>query len=367
MNITGIVVEYNPFHNGHIYHINKAREETNADILIAITSGNFTQRGAVSIMNKYDKTMAALSHGVDLVVELPYIYTVQNASVFGQKSIEILSKLGINHLVFGSETGNKEELLNFANHSINVDHLKEAMERGLSYPKAYGLLAGSLFPNDILAISYLKAIKDSDIKPHVILRTNSYNGETLEEIASARAIRKAIKENRNYHIATPITIDEPLFNEDLYPYLQRIILSHDISNIFLVSEGIENLLIKNANEYDDYNDFLNNSVSKRYTKARINRICMNILNNITKDEVKELGEIDYVRVLGFNDKGREYLRNFRDVEDFKIVTQFKNIPEPYKNIEWKVANMYASFLKNRKEYLLRELKGPIIRAVFIKQ
>ena len=157
MNVTGIIVEYNPFHNGHIYHINKAKEITNADLLIAVCSGNYVQRGEPSIINKFDKTRAALQHGVDLVVELPYIFTVQNASVFGQKSVEILNNLKVNSIVFGSECNNLEELNNFASHSINIDHLKEELDKGNSYPKSYGLLAGSLYPNDILAVSYLKA------------------------------------------------------------------------------------------------------------------------------------------------------------------------------------------------------------------
>lgn len=363
MNISGIIVEYNPFHNGHLYHLNKTRELTNPDLIIAITSGNFTQRGEISIINKFDKTKAALEHGVDLVVELPYIYTLQNSSVFGKRSVELLNKLGINNLVFGSETNNLEELKDFASYNIEIDYLKEIMDKGNSFPKAYGLLAGSLYPNDILGISYLRALEDTNIKPYLIQRTNSYHSDQLEEIASAKAIRLAIKDNKDYYMATPIDIKEPLFNDDLYPYLQRILLTSDkkrLEEIFLVSEGIENLLIKNAYENDAYEDFIKASISRRYTRARIQRICMNVINNITKEEYKALEPLNYVRVLGFNSKGREYLKQFRDREDFKVVTQFKNIPESYKNIEWKVANVYATYTSDRKVYLKQELRGPII-------
>lgn len=364
MNVTGIVVEYNPFHNGHIYHINKAKELTKPDLLIAITSGNFTQRGEISIINKFNKTKCALDNGVDLVVELPFIYTNQNASVFGSKSIELLNRLHINNVVFGSESNNLEELKDFASYNINIDHLKEIMDEGNSFPKAYGLLAGSLYPNDILAIAYLKAIKGTDIKPFIIQRTNSYHGLELNEISSAKAIRQAIKDNKDYSIATPVRIDNPLFNEDLYPYIQRLLLTsdpNDLKEIFLVSEGIENLLIKNAGLYDTYDEFINNCVSKRYTKARIQRILISIINSIKKDNVNNLEPLNYVRVLGFNSKGQEYLKLFRDEEDFNIVTQFKNIPTTYKDIEWKVSNFYASYLNNRQDYLKQELKGPIIR------
>ena len=197
MNISGIIVEYNPFHNGHLYHLNKTKELTNPDLIIAITSGNFTQRGEISIINKFDKTKAALEHGVDLVAELPYIYTLQNSSVFGKRSVELLNKLGINNLVFGSETNNLEELKDFASYNIEIDYLKEIMDKGNSFPKAYGLLAGSLYPNDILGISYLRALEDTNINPYLIQRTNSYHSDELEEIASAKAIRLAIKDNKD--------------------------------------------------------------------------------------------------------------------------------------------------------------------------
>ena len=362
MNVSGIVVEYNPFHNGHLYHLNKVKEFTNPDLIIAITSGNFTQRGEISIINKFDKTKVALENGVDIVIELPYIYTVQNASVFGSKSVELLNKLKINNLVFGSETNNLEELRDFASYNIQIDYLKEIMDQGNSFPKAYGLLAGNLYPNDILGISYLRALENTNIKPYLIQRTNSYHSEELSSIASAKAIRLAIKENKDYSLATPLIIKEPLFNDDLYPYLQRLLLTMDpkqLSNIFLVSEGIENLLISNAYKYDNYDEFVNACVSRRYTKARIQRILINIINQVSKEEVKNLEPLNYIRVLGFNNKGRQYLKTLRK-EKTNIVTQFKNIPESYKQIEWKVANMYASFTSDRQAYIKQELKGPII-------
>ncbi|MBR2578160.1 MAG: nucleotidyltransferase family protein, partial [Erysipelotrichaceae bacterium] len=187
-------------------------------------------------------------------------------------------------------------------------------------------------------------------------------GLELKEIASARAIREAIRKGKDVSRQTPIKIDGPVFTDDLYPYLQRPLLTmskDDLKEIFLVSEGIESLLVKNAAEYDDYQSFLDASISKRYTKARISRICLNIMNHIKKEDVRNGDRLTYVRVLGFNHKGQEYLRSLRD-EGFRIVTQFKNIPACQKNIEWKAANLYATLLKDRKAYLKEELKGPII-------
>lgn len=361
MKVTGIIVEYNPFHNGHLYHIEQARLLTNPDILIAVTSGNYNQRGDVSIINKFEKTKAALEHGVDIVVELPYIYTTQNAYVFGSKAVEILNKLNTNCLVFGSETNNLDELKKYAELEVDVTRLKQLMHDGNSYPKSYGLLSSSLYPNDMLAVTYLKALKDTNIEPISIQRTNDYHSENIDIISSASAIRKAIKQNKNISNTTPIKIEEPVFNSDYYQIIRNILFTHSskqLSEIFLVSEGIENMLKENAIKYDNYEDFINNCVSRRYTKSRIQRILLQILNNVTKQDVNSLGPMDYVRVLGFSSKGQELLKQLK--ENVNIVTQFKNIPEEYKNIEWKTSLVYSSMLNKPNDYIKQELKGPII-------
>ena len=361
MKSTGIIVEYNPFHNGHLYHIEQARKLTDPDVLIACMSGNYNQRGDLSIINKYEKTKAALDHGVDLVIELPYIDTIQNAYVFGKTSVDLLDMMKVSSIVFGSETGNLEELQKYADLEVDVTRLKELLHDGNSYPKSYGLLSASLYPNDMLAVTYLKALKDKDIEAICIQRSNDYKSEEMDVIASATALRKAIKEHKDISYATPIEINEPVFNEDLYPYLRRLLMttdSEELSNIFLVSEGIENLLKRNAILYEDYEEFINASISRRYTRARIQRILLHIANHIRKEDVERLSSPDYVRVLGFNDKGRQYLKEIK--EDVNIVTLFKNIPEPYKDIEWKCDLLYSTLLKDPQSYIRRELQGPII-------
>ena len=361
MKVTGIIVEYNPFHNGHKYHIEQAKALTNPDVLIAVCSGNYNQRGDVSIINKFEKTKAALDNGVDLVVELPYIYTAQNAYVFGNNAVNILKQLQTNYLVFGSETNNLEELKKYAQLEVDVTRLKELMHDGTSYPKAYGLLSSSLYPNDMLAVTYLKAIKDTNIEPISIQRTNDYLGTQLDSICSATALRKAIKENKDYGNSTPITVLDPVFNDDLYPYIRNILMSHssiDLAKIFLVNEGIENLLKENAIKYDNYDEFLNACVSRRYTKSRIQRILLQIAMQIKKDDVTNLPKTNYIRVLGFNSIGQKYLKTIK--EEVNIITQFKSIPEPFKDIEWKSSLIYSTLLKNGQEYIKQELKGPLI-------
>lgn len=361
MKVTGIICEYNPFHNGHIHHINETLRLSKPDVLVCCVSGNYNQRGDISIINKFKKAKAALEHGVDLVIELPFIYTVQNAYVFGSNSVKLLNKLHINDLVFGSETNNLDELKKYAELEVDVTRLKELMHDGNSYPKSYGLLSASLYPNDILAITYLKALKDTDINPISIQRTNDYLSKDLDVIASATAIRNAIKNNIDISLASPIKINEPLFNEDLYLYLRQTLFtksSKELSEIFLVSEGIENLLKENAIKYDNYEDFIKNSVSRRYTRSRIQRICLMIMNNIKKEDVNNLPDNNYIRVLGFNEKGQMLLKQLK--EDVNIVTQFKNIPEPFKTIEWKTSLLYASIMKDSNSYIKRELQGPVI-------
>lgn len=183
----------------------------------------------------------------------------------------------------------------------------------------------------------------------------------LDVISSATAIRKAIKEGKDISKTCPISIDEPIYNEDLYPYIRKLLMvsnRDDLKKIFMVSEGIENLLKDNAFKYDNYEDFMTNSISRRYTRSRIQRILMHIANQIKKEDILNLPENDYIRVLGFNEKGQEYLRQIK--EDVHIVTQFKNLPEPYKSMEWKVNCLYATLLKDSNSYIRKELKGPII-------
>ena len=361
MKRTGIIAEYNPFHNGHAYHIQQARSLTDPDVLVACMSSNFNQRGDISIIDKYEKTKAALSHGVDLVIELPFIYTVQNAYVFGKEAVHLLNMIGIDHLVFGSESGNLEELKKYADLEVDVTRLKQLMHDGNSYPKSYGLLSSYLYPNDMLAVTYLKALKGTSITPLCIQRTNDYHSQDLEVISSATAIRKAVFENKDVSNATPVIFKEPLFNKDLYPYIRKLLFtlsSEELSNIFLMSEGIENLMKANAVKYSDYDDFMNACISRRYTRSRIQRILIHLAAHITKKEVEGLPQTDHIRVLGFNEKGRKLLSEIK--EDVDIVTLFKNIPEPFKQIEYKSDLLYASMLKDPDAYIKRQLQGPVI-------
>ena len=364
MKTTAIIVEYNPLHNGHLYHLKKARELSNPDCLVAIMSGNVTLRGDVAIADKFARAACAVENGVDLVVELPYQYVIQNAYTFANGAIMLAKSLKADTLVFGSETNNLAELQKYAELEIDVTHLKTLMRQGLAYPKAYGLLCGALYPNDILAVAYLKALKGSGIKPVSIQRTSDYHSDELKDFASATALRKALKEQTDISAYSPMQIKEPVFTEAFYPLLRTALFSssrQELQNIFMVSEGIEKLLKDNAYQYDNYHDFLKASISKRYTASRIQRICANILFNISKQEIAELPKEPYLRVLAFNGKGRKLLKELKKNDPkLPIVTTFKKLPSLQKELDWKVNSIYALATKNPAALLKRELQGPYI-------
>lgn len=368
MKATGIIVEYNPFHNGHEYHIQKTKEITNCDVLIAVMSGNFVQRGEPAILDKWKRAEVAIKHGVDLVIELPYIYATQSASNFAQGSIRCLEIAQVSDIVFGSETNNIEELKEMAASCIHVDNLKESLSIGHSFPKAYGLLAKEMGPNDILGVSYLKAIMNTKITAHTIQRTVHYHDEEMHnEIASATAIRKAIHENKP--LANTTCMNEELSQnelvqlKDFYPYLRLLLNTlppKELASIFLISEGIENHLIKQALLSSTYEEFINNAVTRRYTTSRIRRCCLQILNHITKEDVKNLPPLDTIRILAFNDKGREYLRQLQENE-VKVASKFSQIPLVYRKMEYKTSLLYTTCMREeqRQSLLKQEIGSPL--------
>lgn len=369
MIITGLITEYNPFHRGHLYHIEQAKRLTNCDLLIIVMSAHFMQRGEPAIVDKWKRTQAALEHGIDLVIELPYIASTQDATHFAQSAVSLLNMAGCTHLVFGSESNDLAFLQSVADLPINVDHLKEQMKTGMSYPKAYNLLHGPFHPNDILAIAYLKAIHKTNILPLSIQRTNAYHSDEItEEIASATAIRKALLNHAPLHQQS--MMEDVLLNSEynslrlFYPFLRLKLLTLPkelLKELFLMHEGLENHLKKMAVQYDDFNAFIDVCVNRRYTKARIQRTLIHLLTHTTKKEVNELPELHTLRILGMNEKGRAYIKQF-DCENVVIASRFNQINEKYRLMELRATRAYASTLSKdeAKRLVQRELEGPII-------
>lgn len=363
MKITGIVCEYNPFHNGHIHHIKETKKLTNPDVLVCVMSGNFVQRGESAIVDKWQRAKAAVENGVDLVVELPFIYATQSAAQFAKGSIDILKLAKIDALVFGSESNDIENLVSLS--TIDDTNLSTLKKDGISSVKAYEQLYGNLKANDILGINYLKQLKDTNIKAYTIQRTNNYHEEEVNTLfSSATAIRKAIydKEDVSNHTVMK-DLDDTFKMEHYYPFIKMLLLTTPkevLSTYFLMDEGIENNLIKNAKIANTYDEFLSLCISKRYTKAKIQRTLIHLMCQTTKEEVNTLPPINCLRILAYNDKGKKYLKYLKE-KDVNIASRFNQISEPYRSMELKASYVYAYPLDIQKqnEWLKKELQPPI--------
>ncbi len=366
MKVCGLIVEYNPLHNGHLYHLQKARQLTDAEIVIAVMSGNFVQRGEFAIVDKWLRAKAAIEAGIDIVLELPFVFTVQSATQFGKNAIDILARAECDYVVFGSETNNLEELKDIAAMSFNIDNFKETMKKGYSYPATYGFFADSYGPNDILAISYLRALQNyPEIEPFSILRTSNYHNDELNEnLPSAKAIRKALKENKDVASYTPMknldNYPSPCWDE-YYGYIRNILLTtpkKQLQEIFLMDEGIENHLYKCAYKCYNFDQFINSAVTRRYTRSRIQRTLCHLLVHNTKKEMKELVEYDTLRPLAFSQKGQEYLKLLQKKE-VKIANHFTANIKQYRDVEFKAAIAYSiNMNEDMKKYLTRsEISG----------
>lgn len=368
--VLGIIAEYNPFHNGHLYHLLKSKELTKDDYCIAIIGGNFTQRGEASLIDKWTKAEMALANGIDLVIELPTLYSVSSAENFAEGAIKILSSLKIvDHLSFGAESDNLNKLNVIANTLFKEPKeykniLQIELNKGLSFPKArenalvkylndnsYSLILNE--PNNILAIEYLKALKKykSDISPVLIPRkktghlTNEYTGQ----VSSASAIRNMIKTNRTRNLKTTLTpssytiladeMNKGHFVPNMYAFEKIIIYNlrkmtlEEIKNLPDVSEGLENVIKKAAVSCNSIDEFINIASSKRYTETRLKRILLCSLLGITKKDMQIAKKtIPYVRILGFNDNGKKLISQIsKNNPNLEIVTSVKKFIDSNKN------------------------------------
>ena len=379
MHKIGIICEYNPFHNGHLYQIKKIKETYKDSLIIVCLSSCFMQRGEASILNKWDKTRLAIESGVDLVLELPFAFATQYQDIFAKGALTILNHLKIDTLVFGSECNDIELLKNLASIQLKDDgynHLvKRYLDLGLNYPTS---LSKALFdisgvkldkPNDLLALAYVKEIikNNYDIEPFSIRRTSDYHNSNLDsDIVSASTIRKLLKDGVNVNNYLPYNIYDYLseIDEDKYFALLKyqIINNIDCLDKFqTVDEGIENRIIKYINMVNSKEELILKVKSKRYTYNKINRMFTHILTNFTKEDAKDL-EIEYLRVLGFNTRGKNYLNKIK--KDIGIPIINKYIPNMYKSldIEFRVSLIYSLILKDKgDDFLKREYRNkPVI-------
>lgn len=358
MRVIGIVAEYNPFHLGHLYQINKIREMYPDSIIIAIVSSCFTQRGDVSIINKWDKTNICLSNGIDMVIELPFFFATQSSDIFARGAISLLNKLNIDTLVFGTEMDNIDSLKKMAEVQLNDkrydDLVKYYLSLGYNYPTSLSKAIKDKLdieinkPNDLLALSYIKQIMliNKDIQVINIKRTNDYHSkEVNSNIVNASLIREYLRDNKNINNFIPSYDTSVLYNvsiNDFFLLLKYQIVNNidNLDKFLTVDEGIENRIRKCIRNSNNWDELVKNIKTKRYTYNKINRMFIHILTNLTKEDIKNIN-IDYVRVLGFNKKGQSYLNKIKKDMDIPIVTNYKNNISRLFDLEYRINYIYS--------------------------
>lgn len=337
--VVGLIVEYNPFHNGHMYHIQKIEELFPDSLKIAVMSGDFVQRGEPAIISKERRAKKALEMGVDIVIELPAFYSTQSAEIFARASIGILNKVGCESFVFGSESGDIKRLEKLANISLTKEFdlsMKEYLSQGYSYPTAFSksIFDEKIESNDMLGIEYIKALKfwQSQMKPTLIARKSAkyYGDNPDDKIAGATIIRDKIFKEEEYYSYLPENkeLERPFaFWNDFYDYLRYNIIFNfeDLKNIQDMEIGLENRILKSAKKNKDYKNFFEDIITKRYTRTRLQRIFIHILLKLTKNDTEKWGkEIPYIRILGYSLQGQEYLNKIKK-RDINLITTKKNI------------------------------------------
>lgn len=326
--VAGVVAEFNPFHYGHKYQVDKIK----ADIKIAVISPDFVQRGEVSILNQKDKTEIALEMGYDIVVGIPTKYAIQNAEIFCNYSTRLLEELGADYQVFGAETDKIEDIylmMDKLEKSILKDHLKSGFSYNKSCEKALGDLSYLYTSNNILAMEYLRTIRNYDlnIKPYIIKRKLvNYNEEKIcSNISSATNIRKMIKNGQNVEKYLPFSKKYQYnlnYENKLYTLFKFLILTRKFENIFDLKEDIFNKMLKVVKKTNDYFEFLKLMSSRNISINRVKRLMLNIILEIKKEDISKNSEIKQIKILGINEKGAKYIKN-RD----KICVNFKDLIE----------------------------------------
>jgi predicted nucleotidyltransferase len=365
MNSVGLITEYNPFHNGHLYHLQQSLAVTGADVAIVVMSGNFVQRGEPAIIDKYTRCRAAVNAGANLVVELPSVYALSSAEMFADGAIKTLAALKADSVVFGSECGDISLLNEIADILIQEpdsyrESLKAALSAGKTFPQArQEALAICSFsdcpqdilssPNNILGIEYIKAIKKRNLslKSHTITRQGSsyHDTDITDVLSSANAIRTALSEGRQFsHIQSSVPeCMYQLFDNSFPVFLDDFssILNYRLLEIFMQCHNDKNKIAENLSAYADISTELGSRIatgftghqtfselilevkSRQYTYSRICRCLMHILLDIKKEKLLRFQqeEVPYVRILGFDKKGQEYLSSIKKKMTVPLITK----------------------------------------------
>lgn len=370
----GIIAEYNPFHNGHLYQIEEIKKKYPEDTIIIAMSGNFTQRGEPAIIDKWNRTRLAIENGADLVIEIPYAFTTQSADYYSYAGITLLENLKVEKLIFGSESNNIEDITEIAKAQLeekDFDKLVKIYSKfGYNYPTSLSLALKDLTgkeiktPNDILGITYIKTIikKKYKIKPIAIQRTNEYHNKDLTgTISSATSIRENLDNLENIKETVPKTTYKALTKEiihkkeDYFNFLKyKIITEENLEKYHLVEKDLAVKLKKEIQNSTNYEELIQNVKSKHQTYSKISRALLHILCNYTKEESKENTKIKYIRLLGFNDTGRKYLNKHKKDISLPIISKITKEKESMLELELNTTKIYTLPYKDSKEEYKKE-------------
>lgn len=369
MKAVGITVEYNPFHNGHLYHAQQARQRANADVVVAVMSGNFVQRGEPALIDKWARTQMALDNGVDIVIELPYVFSTAYAPNFAKGAITLLDAMCCNAFAFGNESGEATDFYAtvdlLTREQQRYDELiQQAVKTGMSYPRAMANAFTTIAPtnqyidltqpNNILGFHYVKsavALASTMQAITIPRKAANYHDDHFSHnsIASATAIRQALL------TATPITNFVPRTTTkllastphvtwtDFYPLLRHTLLQWSpnvIAQFADVSEGIEHTLVKAAKQAVNYEQFLNQIKSKRYTTARLQRMLTHILLGVTQQERDTFTSPSYIRLLGMTNEGQGYMRYTKKLRKLPVVSRVAGHQDELLALDCKATAIY---------------------------
>ncbi|MHA6484442.1 nucleotidyltransferase [Paenibacillus sp. strain BS8-2] len=392
MRTVGLIVEYNPFHNGHAYHLQQSRKITEADAVVAVMSGNFLQRGEPALVDKWTRTRMALAGGCDLVIELPVAYATQAAEWFAYGAVSLLEATGVvDAFCFGTESGQLSPLLRAAELAADESEpfkqlLKQRLETGVAYPQAYsGAIAeyakqqgdpvAAEFdygqPNHTLGLHYLIAHRRlrGKMQPYTIAREKAeYNQATITDtrIASATAIRKLLLEQRSLPEIASYVPDSTLklmiesteqqlapisWDNYRHPLMHSLITrtAEQVRQLHEISEGLEHRLLQSMSLLTNYSveSLLGSLKTKRYTRTKLQRALLAVLLGHTKADFtadKLRAGTEYLRVLGFTDKGRELLKRMKHTASIPVLMSAARTQANYRYLELDTAASAAYML-----------------------
>lgn len=378
MKITGIICEYNPFHNGHLYHIKKTREN-GATHIVAVMSGNYVQRGDTAVMDKFERAKLAVKGGADLVIEIPTVYSLSSAEFYAKGAVYILDSLGcVDEISFGSEAGSISDLkkaAEIADECSGTPELEEYLKSGMSYPNAVNTTIYSRYgkklsnrisdilasPNNVLAVEYLKALRhlNSSITPFTIQRKSAAHDSmtVLDGISSASYIRKCMTDKNDFSGLVPEYVSQAYLNscsngktadilnlERIIIYKLRTSLPEDLREIPDVGQGLEYRILSAADK-NNLDEILMSIKTKRYTMARIKRILLNMLIDVKKSDLETLPP--YGRILAVTERGRDILSKANETRKIPFATSLAKLAQTsgaakrFAQLEGTASDIYA--------------------------